>query len=114
MLRNKTIKNIIDDCDYYKNIIGAQTYFRPWIINPKKIYDNSGKKCWQLEEQKLRNDNNFIFNLSNNIFNYKNTITRKNRFAKKGITEYFNYSNKYYKKTIIILILILILSKIIL
>jgi hypothetical protein len=95
-LRNKDIKDIIDECDYYTDHIELQKYIRPWKTDPKFTY-NKNKKCRQLNEKRLifhprRRQSPF-----DTVFSYKtNQPLQFTNFRPRsfGVTEFFDGQNR--------------------
>lgn len=120
-LRNRDVKDIIDDCDYYYEHIELPRYIRPWRIDPKFTY-NDTKKCRQLNEKRLTYHPRWRESPFDTVFSYKtNQPLQYNNFrpGSLGVAEFFsgksnpisnpilNYKNRqnYLSNTILFIIL---------
>jgi hypothetical protein len=98
-LRNKTIKDLLDDCDYYKDIYEMPTYIQSWKIDPKFSY-NPNKKCWLLEGKRLTYHPKIRKRTMDGIFDYK---------TNRPLKHIEPFSNYIKDNTVIIMITIIIL-----
>jgi hypothetical protein len=94
MLRNKTLKNIINDCDFYKDTIEYPGYIKKWHINPPRTFDN--KTCWILEYKRLMNNPKFPGRSADKIFGYK---TNKSLGMRRRFNMEPFISNNYVSNT---------------
>jgi len=99
-LKNKTIKKIINDCDFYNDHIELPHYFNKWTNKPFKSYNDDKQKCWQLQTAKSLNSNKKRF--FDNVYNYKT-----NREKSGNIKEYMNGDIIYYNYTNIFIYLLI-------
>ncbi len=104
-LRNKTLTDIIADCNFYEETIENPSYISSWTNKPAFTY-NPTKKCRQLEELRLLYNPIRRENRMDKIFDYKiNNPLHSN----DGISKYeaFSKNNNFCIKIILIIISIL-------
>ena len=94
MLRNKTVANMVKDCDYYNDKIEYESYIDPWKVKPEFTY-NEDKKCRQLEESRFLHQPLTDARTMDNIFYYKKNLPREHfgfnliQFSSKKLQYFF-------------------------
>lgn len=107
-LRTDDINKIIQDCDYYKELIKRPKYLKEWVDRPEFTY-NAYKKCRDLEQIKLTSNPIVQTDDVTNVYDYKTLQPRR----LYGVREFFSGSqHRYpynYKKMGLIIIIITVL-----
>ena len=115
-LRTEIVSDIINDCDYYKDIIDREEYIPPWSIIPYKTY-NISRKCWQLEKKRNIYNPKIRGEKMDAIFDYKinkplwetGKINVNNRTNVKEFFDYSDNENNYHNLSFIILLVVIII-----
>ena len=115
-LNTNTINDIVDDCDFYEDMITRPSYFRSWVEKPAFTYGFK-KKCWELEQLRLTGHSIRKGGDIAKIYTYKNTKPRMSSslepFNREIVTFdpriYNNFINMHFTKLLLIIFILLLL-----